>query len=197
MHLPTQDRQTAMTRSGHILALYGGLTIVALLIAAGRGDVDLYRFHKGTSAGDLLWGPLIGLGIGLVVVGASRLAVRHLKWVQRLHRDFRSILGGLSGKEILILALASAVGEELLFRGALLPWLGVWPQALIFACLHLGPGRRFLPWTLAAFCVGVGFGFLVHWTGDLGAPIVAHFVINYLNLSFIVATDLPEEAEAA
>ena len=132
--------------------------------------------------------------IGLAVVVASRLAVRHVHWAQRLHRDFRSILGELSGKEILILALASSVGEELLFRGALLPWLGVWPQALIFAALHVGPGRRFLPWTLAAFVVGVGFGFLVHWTGDLGAPIMAHFIINYLNLSFIVATDLSEES---
>jgi membrane protease YdiL (CAAX protease family) len=183
-----------MTRSGHILALYGGMAIVALLIAAGRGDVDLYRFHKDTTARDMLLSPLLGLAIGLVVVLASRVALRHFLWARKLHRDFRSILGGLSGSEILILALASSVGEELLFRGALLPWLGIWPQALIFAALHVGPGRRFLPWTLAAFAVGAGFGFLVHWTGDLGAPIAAHFIINYLNLSFIVATDLPEES---
>ncbi len=186
-----------MTRSGHVLALYGGLILVALLIAAGRGDVDLYRFHKGTDARDLLLGPLIGLVIGLGLVLASRLAVRHLHWARRLHRDFRSILGELSGRDILILALASSVGEELLFRGALLPWLGIWVQALLFAALHVGPGRRFLPWTLAAFSIGAGFGFLVHWTGDLGAPIVAHFVINYLNLRFIVAEELPEETPPA
>ena len=193
MNLPTQNRQTAMTRSGHILALYGGLAIAALLIAAGRGDVDLYRFHKGTETRDLLLSPLLGLAIGLGVVLASRLAVRKFRWARRLHRDFRVILSGLSGREILILALASSIGEELLFRGALLPWLGIWPQALIFAALHVGPGRRFLPWTLAAFLIGAAFGYLLQWTGDLGAPIAAHFIINYLNLNFIVKTELPEE----
>ena len=193
MDLPTQDRQTAMSRSGHILALYGGLSLVALLIAAGRGDVDLYRFHKDSSAQELLMSPLLGLVIGLAVVALSRLATRHLEWARRLHLDFRAILGELSGREILVLALASSVGEELLFRGALMPWLGIWPQALIFAVLHFGPGRRFLPWTASAFVVGLSFGYLVQWTGDLGAPIVAHFLINFLNLRFIVGTSLPTE----
>lgn len=193
MNLPTQDRQTAMSRSGHILALYGGLALVGLLIAAARGDVDLYRFHEGTGGRQLLLSPLLGLAIGIVVVLLSRLAVRYFAWARRLHQDFRSILGEQTGREILVLALASSVGEELFFRGALMPWLGIWPQALIFAALHVGPGRRFLPWTLAAFIIGTGFGYLVDWTGDLGAPIAAHFTINYLNLRFIVGTALPEE----
>ena len=193
MQLPTQDRQTAMTRSGHILALYGALALVGLLIAASRDDVNLYRFHEDTGWQQLLVSPLLGLGIGLVVVLLSRLAVRRCAWARCLHQEFRSILGEQSGREILILALASSIGEELLFRGALMPWLGIWPQALLFAGLHIGPGRRFLPWTLAAFFIGTGFGYLVDWTGDLGAPIAAHFTINYLNLRFIVGTAMPDQ----
>jgi membrane protease YdiL (CAAX protease family) len=193
MELPTQERHTAMTRSGHILALYGGLALLALLIAAGRGDVDLYRLRDETTGLQLLLSPLLGIGIGLLVVVLSRLAVRHFAWARQLHREFRSILGEQTARELLILALASSIGEELLFRGALMPWMGIWPQALIFAGLHVGPGRRFLPWTLAAFAIGLGFGYLADATGDLGAPITAHFVINYLNLRFIVATELPDE----
>jgi len=85
-----------------------------------------------------------------------------------------------------ILALASSIGEELLFRGALMPWLGIWLQAAIFALLHVGPGRRFLPWTVSAFVLGLLFGALAQWTGNLGGPIAAHFAINFLNLRYIV-----------
>ncbi|MCP4447338.1 MAG: CPBP family intramembrane metalloprotease [Myxococcales bacterium] len=190
MELPTQDRQHAMTRSGHVLALYTGLSVVALFISAGRGSVDLYQLDEAVSGASLLLGPAIGLGLGLVVVFLSRLSVENFLWAKHLHSEFRSILGELSGREILILALASSVGEELLFRGALMPWLGIWAQAALFGALHFGPGKRFLPWTITALAVGVGFGFLAHWTGNLGAPIVAHFTINFLNLHFIVRTDI-------
>jgi len=179
-----------MTRSGHVLALYAGLSLLALLIASGRGNVDLYRLNEQTSASQLALGPLIGLMIGLAVVGLSRLATHYFQWAQRLHTEFRSILGELTGNEILILAVASSVGEELLFRGALMPWVGIWAQAILFGALHFGPSRRFLPWTITALIVGVGFGFLAQWTGSLGAPIAAHFVINALNLRFIVRTSL-------
>ena len=91
----------------------------------------------------------------------------------------------------MILALASSIGEELLFRGALLPWFGVWAQALIFAGLHVGPGKRFLPWTLSALVLGIAFGWLAVWTGNLGGPIAAHFAINFLNLRYIVAAPAP------
>jgi membrane protease YdiL (CAAX protease family) len=73
-----------------------------------------------------------------------------------------------------------------MFRGALLPWLGVWLQAGIFALLHVGPGKRFLPWTASAFVLGLGFGELALRTGSLGAPIAAHFAINFWNLRYIV-----------
>ena len=60
-------------------------------------------------------------------------------------------------------------------------------QAAVFAALHIGPGRRFLPWTVSALVLGLAFGLLAKWTGNIGGPIAAHFVINYLNLRFIVA----------
>jgi membrane protease YdiL (CAAX protease family) len=180
-----------MTRSGHVLAVYAGLSLVALLISAGRGRVDLYRLRDESNAADLLSGPAIGIAIGLAVVLLSRLATRYFKWAQGLHSEFRSILGELSAHDIFILAFASAVGEELLFRGALMPWLGVWAQAGLFGALHFGPGKRFLPWTISALVVGVGFGFLTQWTGDLGAAIAAHFTINLLNLRFIVRNERP------
>ncbi len=168
-----------------MIGLYGAMAIVALLIAAGRGNPNLYEI------GDLphwllLAGPAIGVAVGLLVVGLTRLAARKLEWAKDLNSSFRDLLGPLTGREILILALASSIGEELLFRGALLSWLGVWWQAVVFALLHVGPKKRFLPWTISAFVLGVAFGELAIRTGNLGGPIAAHFMINFLNLRFIV-----------
>ncbi len=191
MQLPSQNREPLMSRAGLILSLYGALSLLALLVSAGRDDVDIYRIAGRSTTLLLALSPLIGLAVGLMVVFLSRLAVHRFDWARRLHSDFRSILGPLSGREILVLAVASSVGEELLFRGALLPMVGVWTQAVVFALLHIGPGIRFLPWTASAFGLGLIFGWLFQLTGDLGGPIVAHFAINYMNLQFIARFDVP------
>jgi membrane protease YdiL (CAAX protease family) len=175
-----------LSRASLVIGLYGAMALVALVIAAGRGDPDLYRFGS-EPRWALLAGPIVGILIGLGVVGLTRVATRHFAWARHLHVSFHDLLGPLTGREIVILALGSSVGEELLFRGALLPWLGPWWQAVVFALLHVGPGRRFLPWTASALALGVGFGWLAVWTTNLGAPIAAHFTINFLNLRFIVA----------
>jgi hypothetical protein len=186
-------RQTPprLGRATLVVLLYSTLSLVGLAIAAGRGELDLYRPLGESTTRWLLISPALGIGIGLIMVVLSRLLVRYFRWAQLLHTSFRDLLGQLSGSEIIILAVASAVGEELLFRGALMPWIGLWPQAVIFALLHIGPGARFLPWTGLALLMGLLFGWLVHLTGDLGAPIAAHFTINYLNLKYIARTELP------
>ena len=46
---------------------------------------------------------------------------------------------------------------------------------------------RLLAGLALALVAGIGFGWLAVWTTNLGAPIAAHFTINFLNLRFIVA----------
>lgn len=174
-----------LSRASLVIGLYGAMALLGLLIAAGRGDPDVYHFSA-TPHWPLLAGPLAGVAFGLAVVGLTRLATRRWQWARDLHTSFHDLLGPLTGREIVILALASSIGEEVLFRGGLLPWLGPWLQAVVFALLHVGPGKRFLPWTVSALVMGLAFGWLTVWTTNLGAPIAAHFLINYLNLRYIV-----------
>jgi membrane protease YdiL (CAAX protease family) len=176
-----------LSRASMVIGLYGGMALVAFVIAAGRGDPDLYRLGGSPAAWLLGLGPAAGIALGLAVVGLTRVATKRFQWARELHASFRDLLGPLTGREIVILALASSVGEELLFRGALLPWFGLWIQAMVFAALHIGPGKRFLPWTASALVLGLLFGKLATATGNLGGPIAAHFTINYLNLRYIVA----------
>ena len=175
------------------MALYGALALAAILISAGRGDVDIYRVDSTSTPLQLVLSPLIGVAVGLLVVLLSRYATHRFEWARRLHRDFRDLLGPLTFKEMAVLAIASSIGEELLFRGALQPMIGLWPQAVIFALLHIGPGTRYLPWTVSAFVMGLAFGLLAEWTGDLGGAIAAHFTINFLNLQYIARVELPAE----
>lgn len=194
-----------LSRASLVIGLYGAMALVGLLIAAGRGNPDLYRLGE-PEGWQLMAGPVLGFVVGLAVVGLTRVATRHFQWARHLHGSFRDLLGPLTGQEIVILAMASSIGEELLFRGALLPWmadvagseaLGVVLQGVIFALLHVGPGKRFVPWTISALVLGIAFGWLAIWTGSLGAPIAAHFAINFLNLRHIVRTPLRAAGGAA
>ena len=187
MYSPDQPSPAPpLSRASLVIGLYGAMALVGLVIAAGRGNPDVYRVDASADTYWLLVGPAIGAALGLGIVALTRVATRYFQWARDLHSSFHDLLGPLTGREILILALASSIGEEVLFRGALLPWMGVWLQGLVFALLHVGPGKRFLPWTLSAFVLGVAFGWLAVWTGNLGGPIAAHFAINFLNLRYIV-----------
>jgi membrane protease YdiL (CAAX protease family) len=180
-----------MGRTETTIALYSSLALLGVLWGAVRGDVNVYRLADRASLPNaLVISPLAGLALGLIVVFASRLAVHRFEWARVLHREFRGVLGRLSAGEALILALTSGVGEEVFFRGALQPSIGLFPQAIVFSLLHVAPGKRFLPWTASAFVMGVAFGGLFEGLGDLGAPIVAHVTINYLNLRHISTNEL-------
>jgi membrane protease YdiL (CAAX protease family) len=179
-----------MSRSVVICGLYGSLGLVAVAWGALRGSADLYRLRGVSTTARLMVSPFVGLAVGLTVVFLSRLATHRLEWARVLHREFHAVVHELSSREIFLLAAASSVGEELFFRGALLPAAGLWPQAALFALLHLRPHARFLPWTLMSFALGAGLGGMYLRLGDLGGPIAAHFTINLLNLTYISRTEL-------
>lgn len=184
------------SRAALIIGLYGALGLGGLLLSAGRGDADVYRVVEARA---LWWHAvslLVGVALGLAVVAASRVVTTRSAWGRALHDDFHALLGDVSGREIAILAVASAVGEEVFFRGALMPWIGLVPQAVLFGLLHIGPSRRFVPWTVWALGMGLVFGGLVALTGDLGGAIAAHFTINFMNLHYIARGPAPRPAAA-
>jgi len=170
---------------------YGALLVAAIGLGALRGQANVFVLRP-AAPGDLalVAGAPIGLCIGLVAVLLTRFVTRRLDWARVLHQEFHALVHGLGPREILILALSSSVAEEAFFRGALLPVAGLWIQALTFAAMHFRPRPRFYPWTLMSLAVGLGFGLLARWHGDLSAPIIAHLTINLLNLSYISRTEL-------
>ena len=137
-----------------------------------------------------------GLVLAIAVILATRWLVRRgVGWARDLHVAFRGVLGPLTSREIVIFALLSGVAEELFFRGALLPTLGFWVSSLIFGLLHVGPSRRFVPWTVSALVMGLAFGALFAATGELVGCVLAHVLINHENMHFIEAYEPREQAQ--
>lgn len=85
---------------------------------------------------------------------------------------------------LLVVAVIPALAEELMFRGALQslfikafrnPHLAIWSAGFVFSFIHF-QFFGFLPRML----IGVLFGYLYFWSGNLWYPIAAHFVNNAL-----------------
>jgi uncharacterized protein len=172
-----------------VLVLYMGIGAAGLVWARMRGEPNVWRY-PGHAAPQTVFGALTGVFIGLGFVFVSRLTVHRFEWARSLHRDFRSRLYPLSTYELVVLAGASSVGEEVFFRGALLPVVGVFLSSALFALLHIGPRLRYLPWTLSSLLAGLVFGQLFVWSGDLTGPLLAHFTVNFLNLGHLRDHDL-------
>ncbi len=131
----------------------------------------------------------MGISTGLLLVAVTRWAVLRWSWMKRLHSDLRPVARGLTPFAAIVVAFFSSVAEELLFRGLLQLWLGLGIQALIFALLHYLPGPSRWTWALSAGVVGLVFGLMFKLTGSLTGPVVAHFLVNAINLIYLKSHD--------
>lgn len=125
----------------------------------------------------------LGVGGGVAVALLWQMVAAFVSPVAALERDLAARIGPLTTSEALGLAALSGVGEELFFRGAMQPTLGLLGTTLLFAVVHSGPSRIYLFWTLFALLGGLGLGALFEWRGSLLAPIVAHAVVNAIGLT--------------
>lgn len=132
-----------------------------------------------------LWSLAVGTAFGLFLVVASRVTVHRYAWARRLHMELRPFAQGLTLTGVIVLALLSSAGEELLFRGLFQPWMGLFPQALVFGLVHQLPGPSRWVWVSWAFLVGLALGVLFELTGSLLGPLAAHALVNGLNLGFL------------
>ncbi|KAL2519645.1 CAAX amino terminal protease family protein [Abeliophyllum distichum] len=94
----------------------------------------------------------------------------------------RQVLTSLEPMDYIIVAFLPGVSEELLFRGALLPLLGVnWTSifavAALFGILHLGSGRKYSFAVWATF-VGIVYGYATTLSSSVFVPMASHALNN-------------------
>ncbi len=131
----------------------------------------------------LLYWSLVGLEALL-----SRLAPASFGATEELMRQLGRQLAKPPRPRLLalVMALASALGEEVFFRGFLLsllaralgPGPGLLLAALVFALFHPVPDRRAWLYPLYVLFAGVLFGLAYLLTGSLVPGILAHFLYN-------------------
>jgi membrane protease YdiL (CAAX protease family) len=127
----------------------------------------------------------LGMTLAVAVVLATPVLLERAQWARALHRELEPIVAPLSRLEVVVLALTSGLAEEVLFRGAMQPAVGLFITSLIFGAVHTGPKRVFVAWSLWAFVMGLAFGLIFELTGVLWGPILAHVMINERNMTYM------------
>ena len=168
-------------------ASYAVMALVAIGLVLWTSDAS-YSFYP------LKWEPprlspmLWVVGIVALVHSLTRFSLRY-KTVRQASAEAASLLAPLTPFSITLLALASSVGEELLFRGWLMNEIGLYLSSILFGLVHWPPNRDWAYWPLFALLLGLAFGQLAIWSGSIIYPILAHFGINFLNLFLIARFD--------
>lgn len=168
---------------------------------------------------DQIWPVVSGLGQGLAAalpILAVVEMIRRIPWepileLERLTDDamIKSMLK-LRPSELIVISLCAGIGEELLFRGWLMYWLvdvlalaspqghptGILIGALVTSSVVFGffhPITRL--YIFLATLMGIYFGALVIWTGNLLVPITAHAAYDAAQL-LITKREIRKEEEA-
>ena len=191
------------------LATLIGMPLVAIIIDRFSDTVNLQLAITGDSnyGGQLLWGLAAGIGIA---VGAHLIIASPL--LNKVNMTYARMLGRfrLSLSEVLLISLCAGVGEEMLFRGALQPLLGIPITSILFVAIHgyLNPKD----WRLSIYglfmTAGIAWlGYLTDSRGLLSA-ILGHTIIDVYLLIYLQRAaksvsvvhnpdliDIPEEEE--
>lgn len=162
--------------SSLLLVVAGGWSVLRGLDVAALVVPSLATVALGAGCG-------VGLAVTLPLV-TTRWARRALllRGLRRAWDSLESGLGPALGmRDVVVLAICSAVSEEIFFRGVLQPEIGLVASSTLFGLLH-PLGAAYMVW---AGTIGAGLGLLGTASGGLAAPIAAHGTYNLIALAYL------------
>ncbi|MFZ4674982.1 MAG: CPBP family intramembrane glutamic endopeptidase [Nodosilinea sp.] len=177
--VPPLDPLTRM----QVLAAMGVTAVVLLLIAKTWlyfDPVNLLPFRLSLADG------LLGAGLGFAIAATSGLIYRLWPAYRKSADTYLTIvLQPLQWPDLIWLGLLPGMSEELLFRGVMLPaiglnGLGIAVSAASFGALHMS-GLQQWTYVVWATAIGLVLATAAVLTGNLLVPIVAHTVTNLVS----------------
>lgn len=190
---PDSDEQS---RQFVLLALFfeGGLAFVGVMAGVWSGLE--WGAMVQLTAGSFLLGVggglgLFGLHFLLLFPGGNRNPLyRHIYKPLRHFLLPRLPDIGIGG--IVLIAMISGLGEEILFRGWLQTQTDIVVASVLFGVVHIW-GKEGIPYGLYAIGMGFVLGGLFEYTGrNLWAPVLAHAVNNLLGFLALKYRWFPE-----
>ena len=117
-----------------VALFYLPIAVLALAFIAWRGGTEALgeRLAGGQPLRDLA----LGTAVGLASAWLLRVTGRLWEGGRRLEKTLADLIGPLPPVSCAVLALSSGIGEELAFRAALLPEIGLVWSSLIFGLVH-------------------------------------------------------------
>jgi uncharacterized protein len=166
------------------ILVFMGITAIVLLAIAKiwqkLGAVQLLSIQFSSQA--VLWS--LGLAIGITITSGI---IYRLWPAYRCSADMylELVIKPLMWTDLLWLGLLPGLSEELLFRGVMLPALGLNLAAVIissvlFGVLHLSGAGQW-PYVVWASIVGFALGYCALVTGNLLVPVLAHIITNLVS----------------
>ena len=166
------------------ILVFMGITAIILLVVAKiwqkLGAVKLLSIQFNIQA--LLW----SLGLAVAITLTSGLIYRLWAGYRRSADVYLElVIKPLMWTDIIWLGLLPGLSEELLFRGVMLPALGlnltaVVISSLLFGILHLSGSGQW-PYVVWATIIGFALGYCALITGNLVVPVVAHIITNLIS----------------
>lgn len=166
-----------------VLAAMGVTAVVLLLIAKVWlyfDSIDVLALNFSLQDG------LIGVAIGVGITLASGVIYQLWPAYRRSAESYLDlVLRPLHWPDLIWLGLLPGLSEELLFRGVMLPaiglnWLGILVSGASFGVLHMSGLQQ---WTYVVWATAIGMVLATGavLTGNLLVPILAHIVTNLLS----------------
>ena len=182
-----QIAQKPLIRVRRFWALCVFAIVLAFVINAAFGD--------GTLPAVLIEGQPIpaqigwGITLGLAISVPSTVVVFFAPLFSSLRRQLLDLVSRLDLDALnpLWISLSAGIGEEILFRGALQPILGIWWASFIFTVAHFRSGQfhsmnwQKLVYATSVFIAGLFLGYVFIEIG-LVAAIVTHASVNVVSL---------------
>lgn len=188
---PDPPELEPLTRTQVLIAM--GVTAIVLLLIT-----KLWIQFGNAYVLPLRWSGLailegIGLGVGITLASSLIYTI----WPAYRHSaDYylQLVLKPLVLPDLIWLGLLPGLSEELLFRGVMLPAIGLnleglFFSSLCFGVLHLSSPRQW-PYVVWATTIGAVLGISAVMTNNLLVPIVAHVATNLISSSLWKWTDL-------
>ncbi len=187
------SKKTILLLALGTLFVFGGL---GMLIIPFVRKINILEFLGGV---EKYWLQiLIGIAFGIVTAKAGWQIVE-LPKLAKTKIFFTNIIKPLklNYTEIIFISICAGVGEELFFRGAIQPMLGIWLTAILFVLLHgyLNPFN--LPLTYYGIYMVLVIGVIGLMTEHFGivTAMIAHTIIDIVLLSKLSTVAIPDEEE--